>query len=85
MPLPRTPPLTVPMILRWIDAHRRRTGDWPRRTTGAVAAAPGETWGAVDAALRQGTRGLPGGSSLPQLLTEYRGARHKGGSRRGRS
>ena len=41
-----------------------------------VADAPGETWMAVNLALWQGLRGLPGGWSLARLL--------KGGQRRGR-
>lgn len=34
---------------------------------------PNQTWAAVDAALAVGCRGLPGGSSLAQLLEEHRG------------
>jgi hypothetical protein len=41
-----------------------------------VLAAPGEDWGRVSRALRLGLRGLPGGSSLAQLLTEKRGVRN---------
>jgi hypothetical protein len=37
-------------------------------------AAPGETWGAIDAALKKGWRGLPGGDSLARLLARERGA-----------
>src|SRR4029450_6385346 len=65
----RLPRFTVRQILRWIDAHRARKGNWPRCSDGPVAEAPGETWWAVDMALRNGLRGLAGGSSLPQLLT----------------
>jgi len=67
------PQLTVPRILRWADAHHERTGQWPRRASGAVVDASGETWAAVDSALLGGSRGLPGGSSLPRLLAERRG------------
>src|SRR5262245_13196997 len=57
----RPPPLAVPAILRWCDAHRRRTGRWPRRDDGPVGGGPpGLTWLQVDAALRLGLRGLPG-------------------------
>ncbi len=69
------PQLTVEGILAWADAHHRATGDWPRGTSGSVTGAPGETWAAVDCALFQGLRGLPGGSSLYQLLREHRGIR----------
>jgi len=74
----RPPPLAVPAILRWCDAHRRRTGCWPRRDDGPVGGGPpGLTWLQVDAALRYGLRGLPGGSSLPRLLAAHRGHRHR--------
>jgi hypothetical protein len=39
---------------------------------GQVAGAPGETWRALDVALRQGLRGLPGGDSLARLLRRHR-------------
>jgi hypothetical protein len=71
------PPLTRTRILAWADAHRARTGRWPRHTSGAIPAAPGETWRAVETALRRGQRGLPGGSSLAQLLAHARGVRNK--------
>ena len=44
---------------------------------GPIPEVPGEQWRNVDAALREGFRGLPGGSSLTQLLTEGRGARNQ--------
>src|SRR5262249_37154304 len=67
------PPLTEDEILRWADLHCQRTGAWPQRRTGRVADAPEETWAGVDNALRYGRRGLPGGSSLAQLLRALRG------------
>lgn len=70
------PPLTVPQILRWADAHHLRTGHWPKVRSGRVEEAPGETWAAIEAALEQGCRGLPGDSSLAQLLTQHRGVRN---------
>jgi hypothetical protein len=66
------PPLTVVQILAWADAHHARTGRWPKEDSGPVTAVPGENWKAIDMALRQGLRGLPGGSSLPRVLTEQR-------------
>jgi hypothetical protein len=72
----RPPPLTPAAILRWCDHHRRRTGNWPTRRSGAISAAPAETWSAVDDALKRGGRGLPRGSSLAQLLAQHRGRRH---------
>ena len=64
------PPLTEGQIWRWAEAHRRRTGQWPRLRSGPVEDAPGETWWNLDYALRHGYRGLPGGSSLAKLCKE---------------
>jgi hypothetical protein len=69
-------PFTVEQILDWADAHFSRWGEWPTSASGLVPEAPGETWGAVQAALSNGIRGLPGGSSLPQLLAECRSRRN---------
>jgi hypothetical protein len=63
--------LTTDAILAWADAHRSRTGEWPTHSSGKVDGAP-ETWSGISAALRVGVRGLPGGSSLAQLLDEHR-------------
>ncbi len=46
------------------------------RETGPITDASGETWVAVHNALSRGCRGLPGGSSLAQLLDEKRGVRN---------
>ncbi len=69
----KRPALDVERILRWADAHRAATGDWPYWLSGPVGGAEDETWSAIEAALRQGRRGLPGGSSLARLLAEERG------------
>jgi superfamily II DNA or RNA helicase len=66
------PSLTTIQILRWADEHRRQKGEWPKQGTGKVANER-ETWLGIDAALRHGKRGLPGGSSLAQLLQDQRG------------
>jgi hypothetical protein len=66
------PPLTVEQVLAWADAHRARTGRWPHALSGPVAEAPEESWRAVNLALWQGHRGLPGGTSLSRLLDEHR-------------
>jgi hypothetical protein len=71
-------PLTEAQILAWADAHHERTGRWPSLRTGDVTDAPGETWRGLNHALDSGYRGLPGGSSLAQLLAAGRGKRHKG-------
>jgi hypothetical protein len=70
------PPLTVNQVLAWADAHHRRTGTWPLDTSGRIPEAPGETWRAVEKALRRGRRGLPGGSTLARFLEHHRGARN---------
>src|SRR5437868_3755517 len=43
--------------------------------SGPIPEAPDESWMRVDSALKQGNRGLPGGSSLTRLLAERRGIR----------
>lgn len=72
------PRLSTSNILAWCDAHRRRTGQWPTNNSECVAEAPEETWRALDAALRNGARGLAGNSSLAQLLAHKRGKRTHG-------
>jgi hypothetical protein len=72
------PRLTHDQILAWADAHHAAHGRWPKEGSGAVNGAPGQKWKAVDMALRQGSRGLPQGSSLARLLAEHRGCRNKG-------
>jgi hypothetical protein len=65
--------LEVEQILAWADAHYARTGRWPSQYAGPMADAPGENWEAIDHALRDGHRGLPGGDSLSRLLARHRG------------
>jgi hypothetical protein len=62
------PPLSEDRIFAWAQDHRRRTGHWPQRGSGPVEGAPGEEWVRIDAALRHGRRGLPGGITLAALL-----------------
>jgi hypothetical protein len=71
------PLLRIHDIMRWLDAHKRRTGEWPTRETGPVADAPGETWNAIELALERGKRGLRGGSTLAALLARRRGRRNR--------
>jgi superfamily II DNA or RNA helicase len=70
------PALTKEQILMWAEAHRERTGQWPNQKSGDVLEAPGETWVAIELALSRGRRGLPGGSSIAQLLDAERGVRN---------
>jgi hypothetical protein len=64
------PPLTEQEILQWADLHFQRTGSLPTRYSGQVMDAPGESWAAIQVALRSGRRNLPGQSSLAKLLKE---------------
>ena len=57
-------------IIEWAEDHHRRTGCWPTMSDKEVLAAPVEDWLAIDHALRKGTRGLPGESSLAKLLSD---------------
>ncbi|HEX4608876.1 MAG TPA: hypothetical protein VH092_11785, partial [Urbifossiella sp.] len=69
------PDLTIPEILRWADAHHRRTGKWPGPHDGAIPSTR-LTWSAVHTALVRGRRGLPGGTGLAGLLERHRGVRN---------
>jgi hypothetical protein len=73
----RRPELTVSRILAWADAYHSRNGRWPTQRSGKLDCDDGEcadlTWAAVHQALMTGLRGLPGGSSLAQLLAVERG------------
>jgi hypothetical protein len=71
-------PLTAGQVLAWAEGHRARTGRWPTATSGPVLDAPGQSWGALNGALRLGGRGLPGGSSLSKLLAPRRGGQRPG-------
>ena len=68
------PPLTIQQILQWADANHQLTGRWPTPLSGPVVGAAGETWQAINHALRDGRRGLPGRMSLGKLLAEHRAA-----------
>ena len=69
------PRLRIDQILAWADSYHVANGCWPIAEPVAVAEAPEESWEGIDQALRQGERGLPGGSSLTRLLAERRGTR----------
>jgi hypothetical protein len=70
--------LTVLQIVAWAEAYHVAHGIWPdlgrNKLSGPVPGAPGESWRGIDAALAMGTRGLPGHSSLAELLSEHRAA-----------
>lgn len=75
------PPLAIETILKWADAHFKRSGAWPTMMSGPVRGVPDESWGPIDGALRFGRRGLRSGSSLVLLLAKHRGRHYqaKGG------
>jgi hypothetical protein len=66
-------PLTIEQILAWAEAHRAATGRWPSGSSGPVLDVEGESWHAIDTALRNGCRGLPGGQSLGRLIRDRAG------------
>ena len=75
------PELTEEQILDWAQQHRR-TGHWPNEDSGAVliasagewqAVCPEEQWKNIDMALREGHRGLPGATTLAQLIARRLG------------
>ena len=67
------PDLSIDGVLAWMDDHYTLTGTWPTKESGVVAADPSEQWAAVDAALRNGLRSLPGGTSLIRMAIDFRG------------
>lgn len=69
------PKLTKAQIAAWARLHHKRTGQWPNAGSGSIMDAPGETWLAIESALREGTRGLPGGESLGLFLARRLGVR----------
>ncbi|MGO8753159.1 MAG: hypothetical protein ACLQNE_45025 [Thermoguttaceae bacterium] len=72
-------PLKISEILTWARSYREWMGKWPTADSGAAGGKMWETWQGVDQALRHGTRGLPGDSSLAQLLAEEFGTRNIAG------
>ena len=61
-------PLKRSQILDWAAAYHELTGKLPTKKSGPVRDILGETWAAIDASLRVGSRTLPRGSSLAELL-----------------
>jgi hypothetical protein len=73
----RLPPLDLDQLVRWAEELHARNGAWPeRRTPNIIPGTGGEKWKNLDQALRSGSRGLPGGSSLMRLLQERCGVRN---------
>lgn len=71
------PRLSIAQILAWADAHRERTGQWPKDISGPVRDARTEKWSAINRALYKGARGLRTDRvTLAQLLAKRRGVRN---------
>lgn len=77
---PQKEDLTEEIILNWVRQFHEKEGYWPAATDKVVwtrrdvhewVEVPNEHWGAISMALRSGSRGLRGGSSLWQLRTEH--------------
>lgn len=67
----RRPQLTIEFIKTRMTEYFIKTGRYPHAALKCVDGGhKGDTWGAYDAALRHGARGLPGGSSLTLLKVE---------------
>jgi hypothetical protein len=62
------PPQSLKQITGWIDAFYRRHRRWPTHNSGAIPNSGGETWTAVDLALKRGRRGLSRRTSLARLV-----------------
>ena len=62
--------LRLSQIIKWAKRHRQRHGHWPGQKSGLIEGKQ-DTWCGIDAALAKGRRGLPGGSSLAQLLAKF--------------
>jgi hypothetical protein len=71
------PPLTEHQVMHWADRHYDRSGRWPNASSGPIREAVGETWRHVDYLLRNGGRGLPGGSSIAKLRAQWRNVPNK--------
>jgi hypothetical protein len=69
----RPGPLAEETIWSWAVAHRQREGRLPTRSSGPVHGVPGETWGALDGALKHRCRGLTRGETLRQFLARMAG------------
>ncbi len=64
-------PLTEEFIVECMKVYEKRHMRLPSMDSGAVEGMPGEIWKNWDFALRNGYRGLPGGSSLAKLKNKH--------------
>lgn len=74
-------PLSIELIIDWLRQYMNKYNKKPRMQSGIIEFAIGPyeniTWSAINAALWKGGRGLPGGSSLANLIEEQFGIRNK--------
>jgi hypothetical protein len=70
------PPLTIAQVRRWASDHLARCGTLPTSNSGSISGSEGETWSALNHALRHGWRGLPCRCSLPQFLQKHFAKKH---------
>lgn len=70
------PPLQTPRVIAWAKAFHGRTGTWPRRDSGPIPASNGDTWEAICAALKDGSRGLPR-TTLPRMIQAELGVKQR--------
>ena len=74
--VPTRNPFVASLAGQILVAHAH-AGKCPQRESGPITDASGETWMGIEAALHNGPRGLPGGSSLARLLASRRKVRNK--------
>ncbi len=67
-------PLSLDQVVALARKWHQRTGKWPNRQSGEIDSS-GENWASIDSALRNGSRGLPGGSSITDMLVQHCGVR----------
>lgn len=73
----RRPELKIDQILAWVDDFHSTTKRWPRRGDGRIPCSLGETWLAVDLALKKRGRGISHRTSLARLLHERRNVQNR--------
>jgi hypothetical protein len=64
------PPLDPATIRKWAARFEKENGKLPSRQSGPIPWSDGDSWSNVELALRNGSRGLPGGSSLAKFLNK---------------
>jgi hypothetical protein len=62
------PTLSPKQVRDWVVAFHNWMGHWPKRSSGAIPTAPGESWATIDCAFVSARRGLEGYGSLAQFL-----------------